>query len=49
MKVTVVTNNAEDSTASFDIGLVSDSATQQTQPMRAVKLHRRIVVDANNS
>ena len=47
-KVTVVTNSAEDSAASFDIGPVSDSATQRTQPMRAVKLHRRIVVDANN-
>ena len=48
-KVTVVTNSAEDSAASFDIAPVSDSATQRTQPMRAVKLHRRIVVDANNS
>ena len=44
----MVTNSAEDSAASFDIGPVSDSATQRTQPMRAVKLHRRIVVDANN-
>ena len=48
-KVTVVTNRAEDSAASFDIGLVSDSATQWTQPMHAAKPHRRIVVDANNS
>ena len=47
--VTVVTKSAEDSAASFDIGPVSDSATQRTQPMRPVKLHRRIVVDANNS
>ena len=48
-KVTLVTNSAEDSAASFDIGPVSGSATQRTQPMRAVKLQRRIVVDANNS
>ena len=47
-KVTFVTNSAKDSAASFDIRPVSDSATQRTQPMRAVKLHRRIVVDANN-
>ena len=47
-KVTVVTNTAEDSAASSDIAPVSDSATQRTQPMRAVTLHRRIVVDANN-
>ena len=46
-KVTVVTNSAEDSAASFDIGPVSDWAPQWTQLMRAVKLHRRIVVDAN--
>ena len=48
-KVTVVTNSAQDLAASFDIGPLSDSATQRTQPMRAVKLHRRVVVDANNS
>ena len=48
-KVTVVTNSAEDSAASFDIGRASDSATQRTQPMRAVKLHKRIIVDTNNS
>ena len=48
-KVTVVTNSAEDSAASFDVGPLSDSATQRTQPMRATKLHRGIVVDANNS
>ena len=48
-KVTVVTNSAEDSAASFDIGPVSDSAAQLTQPMRAVKLHGRIVVDVSNS
>ena len=47
-KMTVVTNGAEDSTASFDIGPMSDSTTQRLQPMRAVKLHRCIVVDANN-
>ena len=29
-KVTVVTNSAEDSAASFDVGLVSDSAMQRT-------------------
>ena len=48
-KVTVVTNNTEESAASFDIGPLSDSATQRTQPMRVVTLHRRIVVDANKS
>ena len=48
-KVTVVTNSAEDSAASFHIGLVSDWAPQRTQPMCVVKLHRRIVVDASNS
>ena len=48
-KVTMVTKSAEDSAASFDIGPVSDSAPQRSQPMRAFKLHRRIVVDASNS
>ena len=48
-KMTVVTNGVEDSTASFDIGPMSASTTQRLQPMRAVKLHRCIVVDANNS
>ena len=44
-KVTVVTNSPGDSAASFDIGPVSDSPTQRTQPMRAGKLQTRIVVD----
>ena len=48
-KATVVSNCAEDSAASFDIGPVSDPDTIQTQPMRVAKLHRRIVVDASNS
>ena len=48
-KMTVVTNGAEDSTASSDIGPVSDSTMQRIQPMRVVELHRCIVVDAKNS
>ena len=48
-KVIVVSNCAEDSAASFDIGRVSDPGTVGTQPMRVAKLHRRIVVDASNS
>ena len=48
-KVIVVSNCAEDSAASFDIGLVSDPGTVRTQPMRVAQLHRRIVVDASNS
>ena len=46
---TVVSNCAEDSAASFDIGPVSDPGTVRTQPMHVAKLHRRIVVDASNS
>ena len=49
IKVTVVSNCAEDSAASFDIGPVSDPGMVRTQPMRVAKLHRRIVVDASNS
>ena len=42
-KVPVVTNSAEDAAASFDIGAVSDSATQRTQPMRVVELHSALL------
>ena len=48
-KVTVVSHCAEHLAASFDIGPVLDPDTVRTQPMRAAKLHRRIVVDASNS
>ena len=48
-KVTVVSNYAEHSALSFDIGPVFDSGTVRTQPMRVAKLHRHIVVDASNS
>ena len=47
-KMTVVSNCAEDSAASFDIGRVSHPDTIRAQPMRVAKLHRRIVVDASN-
>ena len=48
-KVIVVSNCAEDSTVSFDMGPVSDPGTVRTQPMRVAKLHGRIVVDSSNS
>ena len=47
--VTVVSNFAEDSAASFDIGYVSDPGMVRTQPMCVAKLQRRIVVDASYS
>ena len=45
----VLSNYAEDSAASFEIGPVCDSGTVWTQPMCVAKLHRRIVVDASSS
>ena len=47
--MTVVSNCAEDSAASFDICPASDSGTVHTQPMCVAKLHRHTVVHASNS
>ena len=48
-KMTVVSNCAKDSAASFDIGPMSDPGTVRTQPMRVAKLHKHIVANASNS
>ena len=47
-KVTIVSNCAEASVASFDIGPLSHQGTIRAQPMRVATLHRCIVVDASN-
>ena len=48
-KVLFVSNCAEDSAASFNIGRVSHPGTVRTQPMSVAKMHGHILVDASNS